>query len=120
MPETDIYKKRESMPYGSGQAPQKKNRRKRSSSRRAFDDKDRKRRSKNTGLRRIIHLAKKKENEKVFWITLGGFIVLTIVLVSIWQFGVLEAKVRDAESEYERNLEYDRIPKADDNETRNR
>lgn len=116
MSETDIYKKRESMPFGSGKSPEKKSRRRRSSSQRAFDDTERKRRSKNTGIRRFIHLAKKKENEKYFWIVLGTFIATTIVAVMVWQFGIREAKVRADEAEFEKSIEYQRIPAADENE----
>jgi hypothetical protein len=117
MSDTDIYKKRESMPYGSGKAPEKKSRRRRSSSKRAFDDKERKRRSNNKGLRRFIHLAKKKEHERYFWIVLGVFIVVMILGVSIWQFGIREAKVRAEEAEYERSLKIERIPEADAQES---
>jgi hypothetical protein len=118
MSETDIYKKREAMPYGSGNAPEKKsNRRRRSSGNRKFDDKSKKRRSKNSGLRRFIHLAKKKENEHYFWIVLGTFIVVMIVLVTVWQFGIREKMVRSDEAEYENSKEYERIPAAEEQES---
>ena len=118
MSETDIYKKREAMPYGSGKAPDKKSKRRRSSSKRSFDDNERKRRSKNSGIRGFLQQSKKKENEKYFWIVLGSFIVITIVAVTVWQFGIREAKVRAEESEYIRNMEYERIPAAEDNKGR--
>lgn len=97
MSDTDIYKKREQMPY-SNRSPKKSRRRRRSSgNERAFDDHSRKRRSKNSGLRRILHLYRKKENEKVFWWTLLSSIVVILLLLGIWQFGIQEYKIRQLE-----------------------
>lgn len=97
MSDTDIYKKREAMPYGSGNVPQKPKRR-RKKSRRQFDDQERKRRSKNKGIRRLLHLSRKKENEKYYWGFMITFIVVLLVAVILWQFVILNIK---AESENE-------------------
>jgi len=96
---SDIYKNNQRMP--SSNPPPKQ--RRRASSRRAFDDKgDRQRRSRNTGLRRMLHLIRKGENEKVFWWSMLVAFVVILVAVAVWQFVVLEnrAKQKSEESEY--------------------
>ena len=99
MSDTDIYKNREPMPIGENKPPNKKGRRRRSSSKRAFDeDHSRKRRSKNTGLRRILHLSRKSDNEKYFWGSMGTLVVVLLVVVAIWQFVVVERIARDEEA----------------------
>ena len=99
MSETDIYKNREAMPVG-GNKPPKKRRKRRSSSQHAFDDnKNRKRRSKNSGLRRLLHLSRKADNEKYFWSSIGIVIVAVLCIIAIWQFVIVEHLVRSEESE---------------------
>jgi len=97
MSDTDIYKKREPMPYGS-RSPKRSSRRRRSTgSTRAFDDHTRKRRSRNSGFRRLLHLYRKKDNEKVFWWTILGTVVVVVSLLAIWQFGIREYLIRNQE-----------------------
>lgn len=95
MSESDIYKKREPIPMGK--KPEKKRRRRRSESRRAFDDHSRKRRSKNSGLRRLLHLSRKSENEKVIWTIFGVALLIVVVAVAIWQFFIQERIIRQEE-----------------------
>ena len=111
MSETDIYKKREPMPIGK--KPEKK-RKRRSSSQRAFDETNRKRRSKNSGLRRVLHLSRKSKNEKYVWSWLGILFVLVLVLVGVWQFLIQEHLIREEEKADEYIEYHPRIPKASD------
>jgi hypothetical protein len=97
MPPNDIYKQREPMPFGN--KPPEKKRRRRSSSKRAFDDHSRKRRSKNAGLRRLLHLSRKSKNEKAIWISIGIVFVAMLIIVAIWQFVVLEHLIRIEEQQ---------------------
>ena len=83
MSDTDIYKNRERMPYGD-KRPRRSTRRRRSDSQRAFDDHTRKRRSRNSGLRRLLHLYRKKESEKVIWLSVLTVAVVVLVLLAIW------------------------------------
>lgn len=111
-PNTDIYKQREPMPMTGSNRP-KKNRKRRSRSRRQFDDTThRKRRSKNTGFRRLLHLARKSENEKFFWGSIGIATVVILVLIGIWQFWIKEILVRDQEKKNEYLIYHPPIPSA--------
>ncbi|VGO16604.1 hypothetical protein PDESU_05195 [Pontiella desulfatans] len=105
MSDTDIYKNREAMPIGN--KPPNKRRKRRSTSHRAFDDKSRKRRSKNSGLRRLLHLSRKSDNEKYFWGTMGILIVVVLAVIGIWQFVIMEYIVRSEETKNE-YLKYQR------------
>lgn len=109
-PNTDIYKQREPMPM-SGATPPKKNRKRRSGTRRQFDDTShRKRRSKNSGLRRLLHLMRKSENEKLFWGSIGIATVVILVLIGIWQFWIKEILIRDQEKKNEYLIYQPAIP----------
>ncbi len=96
MADTDIYKNREAMPMGKG--PDKKKRRRRSESRRAFDDHSRKKRSKNSGFRRFLHLSRKSENDKMIWGAMGIVIVVVLVVIAVWQFVIAEHLIRKQEA----------------------
>ncbi|MDF7799776.1 hypothetical protein P4C99_09885 [Pontiellaceae bacterium B1224] len=98
MADTDIYKNREPLPMGN--KPEKKRRRRRSESQRAFDDHSRKRRSSNSGLRRILHLSRKSENDKKIWIAAGIFLVALLIVVAIWQFVIVEYQVEKQEGAF--------------------
>ena len=93
MSDTDIYKNRERMPYGN-KRPRRSSRRRRSDSQRAFDDHTRKRRSSNSGLRRLLHLYRKKESEKVVWLSVLTCTVVILVVLAIWQFWIRELIIR--------------------------
>ena len=86
MSETDIYKNKQRMP--AGKTPPPKRRRTRSS--RRFDEPSRKRRSKNSGLRRLAHLFRKSENEKAVWYTFFIAMAIMLSLIGIWQFWYLD------------------------------
>ena len=113
MSDTDIYKQREPMPFGSKQ-PSKK-RRRRARPQRAFDDKSRKRRSKNTGLRRLLHISRKGENEKYFWTVLAVLFVAILIIIGVWQFIIMEHLIRTEEKkddyiEYQREVPQSKEP----------
>jgi len=93
MSDTDIYKSREQSQHTSNAS--RSGRRRRSSSHHPFDEKDRRRRSKNSGLRRFLHLYRKGENEKHFWRGLLVAIVVIMILIAIWQFWYMEHVARE-------------------------
>jgi hypothetical protein len=97
MSDTDIYKKREPMPYGNRNPKRSGRRRHSTSTPRAFDEQTRKRRSKNSGFRRLLHLYRKKDNEKVFWWTVLATIVAVLALLATWQFVIREHIIRQQE-----------------------
>lgn len=114
MSQTDIYKKREQVQSTSDDPRFRKGRRKRrSSSLRTFDKHDRNRRSKNSGLRRILHLSRKSENEKVIWWGLLIAIVVLLSLIGIWQFWYLDYVARKQSLENETFAPTYSIPQAD-------
>ena len=93
MSDTDIYKSRERLPYGD-KRPRRSSRRRASDPQRAFDDHTRKRRSKNSGIRRILHLYRKKENERVVWLSVLICTATVLIVLAIWQFWIREAMFR--------------------------
>jgi len=91
MSQTDIYKNRERVQTTPTAPHAKKGLRRRSSSRDAFDETgNRRRRSKNSGLRRLLHLSRKEGAEKKFWWGLLIAIVVILSFIAIWQFWYLE------------------------------
>jgi len=99
MSETDIYKNRERTQMASDAPHARKGRRRRSSNLSSFDETERRRRSKNSGFRRLLHLLRKSENERYFW---KGFLVLILVLlalIGIWQFWYMEKMAREQTKE---------------------
>ena len=113
MSETDIYKTREPIPQPSGDPKHRKGHRRRSSNRRPFDDNDRRRRSNNPGLRRLLHLSRKSENEKRFW---WGALIMVVALltgIALWQFLYLEREVREQARENNVYVPEQGLPEAD-------
>jgi cytoskeletal protein RodZ len=113
MSDTDIYKNREALPP----SPVKhKRRRRRSTSESAqpFDQKVRKRRSKNSGFRRILHLSRKSENEKFIWWGLLISIVAVLLIVFVWQFIIQTAIYREQAKEDDYITVHESIPESDD------
>ena len=108
MSQSDIYKNREAIPDRN--KPPEKRRKRRSTSQRAFDDRPRARRSKNTGLRRLLHLSRKSSNEKFFWSMLGSVFVVVLVVIALWQFVILEHFIRSEEKKDDYLEEQSRIP----------
>ena len=105
MSDTDIYKNRERMPISS-KNPRRygKGRKCRSSaeSKRSFDDQSgRKRRSKNAGFRRFLHLYRKKESERIFWWVMGTILVGLLIGAGIWQFYVNPQRAKDQQRQHE-------------------
>lgn len=90
MSDSDIYKSREPIPQTPNDPRLRKGRRRRSSSLRPFDDHERERRSGNSGLRRFLHLSRKKENEKSFWWGFLIVVVFVLVVIGVWQFWYME------------------------------
>ncbi|HEY5653913.1 MAG TPA: hypothetical protein VIR63_06060 [Pontiella sp.] len=88
MSDTDIYKNREPMPVGAKQ-PRKNYQRRRNRVQHPFDDKPRQRRSKNSGLRRFLHLSRKSENEKFFWVGTAVIFVTVLLFAAIWQYLII-------------------------------
>jgi hypothetical protein len=112
MSDTDIYKNREAMPMGGPKNP-KKRRKRRTTTQHAFDDRPRKRRSKNSGLRRLLHLSRKSDNEKFFWGAMGISAVVVLVIIAIWQFWIAEMLVRSQEKKNEYMRYQPSIPQAE-------
>ncbi len=103
MSDSDIYKSREPVPQAASDDPRfRKGRRRRSSSLRTFDEQDRKRRSKNSGLRRLLHLFRKSDNEKHFWWGILAVTVVLLVSIAIWQFLYMEYVARKQARQDER------------------
>jgi hypothetical protein len=95
MSDTDIYKKRETIHVASDGRTRKPSRRRPATSESFGRDKQRRRRSKNTGLRRLIHLSRKSENEKFFWWGLLVCVVVLLVISAAWQFWYTEHVARE-------------------------
>lgn len=93
MSETDIYKNREPMPYSEGKSERTRHRR-HSTHQRSFDDHTRKRRSRNSGLRRLLHLYRKKESEKIVWLSMLVLTVLVLLGIALWQYVIMEHRIR--------------------------
>jgi len=92
MSDTDIYKNRQPMPV-TGTKP--KRRRRRSSNSEVFDETgNRRRRSKNSGFRRLLHLLRKPKNEKRFWLGLLIGTAVILIFIAIWQFWYMEQLAR--------------------------
>jgi len=103
MSDTDIYKQREPMPVVKGHAKRSGRRRKSSRPRRAFDDNSRKRRSRNSGLRRLLHLYRKQEMERVVWWSALIILAVGLILLALWQFWYRERLIRKQELQNEYN-----------------
>ncbi|MBN2162784.1 MAG: hypothetical protein JXR25_15230 [Pontiellaceae bacterium] len=97
MSDTDIYKKREPMPIGTRRPKHSGRRRRSNREKRPFDDQNRKRRSRNSGFRRLLHLYRKRDNEKIFWWSLFISTLVLLVGLAVWQFVIREATIRQQE-----------------------
>ena len=91
MSKTNIYKRQE-LPAGK----RKKHRPKRRVPRRTqFDDhSNRKRRSKNSGFRRLLHIYRKETAQKHLWRGALIFLLIGIVLAAVYQFWYLDKIVQ--------------------------
>ena len=93
MSKTDIYNTRE--PIKSSSVSASKKRRRRSESSKTFGvEQPRKRRSRNSGLRRLLHLSRKSENDKKIWITIFVLIAVALTWIGIWQFWYLDYQIQ--------------------------
>ena len=96
---SDIYKQRPEIP---AEKTVNRRRRRRSAADGTFDEtKTRRRRSRNSGLRRLLHLFRKEENEKRIWISALVVALVVLVIVGIWQFWYLEQQARQRAREQE-------------------
>ena len=99
---SDIYKNQQQMPVT---VTKPKRRRRRSSSKTTFDDTgEHRRRSKNSGFRRMLHLFRKPANEKKVW---RGMLIAAVVLLSIiaiWQFLYMEHVAREQSRQNEMHI----------------
>ncbi len=96
---SDIYKNREAMPVGGERPSKQRKRRRTEASVRRFDDRAHKRRGKNSGFRRLLHLSRKSSNEKFFWGTIGVVFCVILLVVAVWQYVIIEQQVRAKEKE---------------------
>lgn len=113
MSKTDIYASREQTQQPANQPSPRKGRRRRSSSHRVFDEHDRRRRGKNSGFRRLLHLARKSENEKRIW--WGALIVAVVLLtvIGLWQFLYVEQVAREQSRKNEMYIPVQKAPSAE-------
>ena len=107
---SDIYKQR---PQITAAKPRPGRRRRRSSADGTFDEnKPRRRRSRNAGLRRLIHLFRKDENERTSWVSALVIALLVLVVVGLWQFWYREQLVRKKTREKEQARPVQSIPRS--------
>lgn len=107
---SDIYKQRPPMPAAK---PRPSRRRRRSTADGTFDEnKPRRRRSRNSGLRRLVHLFRKDENERTIWVSALVIALLVLVAVGLWQFWYREQQVRKKTREQEQARPVQRIPRS--------
>ena len=110
---TDIYASREQVPQTTDDPRFRKGRRHRTSSLRTFDEHERRRRGKNAGIRRLLHLFRKTDNEKRIW---WGALVVTVVILAViglWQFLYLEHVARKQSRKNEMYIPVQNIPAAE-------
>jgi hypothetical protein len=113
MSKTDIYKSREQVQQTSDDPRFRKgSRRRRSESARSFDNHERKRRKKNSGFRRLLHLSRKADNEKNIWWGLLILFVVLLAFIAIWQFWYVEYAARKHAEGNEFRLPTQSIPEA--------
>jgi hypothetical protein len=89
MAETDIYKNRESTRRYT-------KRRRRSTS----IDQPRKRRSRNSGFRRLLHLYRKEKNQRIIMWVLVVMMIALLVFAVVWDLVVKPQKLQDKESPF--------------------
>ena len=95
MSQSDLYKNREPVQMTSDDPRFRKSQRRRSSSSHAFDEREHRRRSKNSGFRRLVHLSRKSSNEKALWVSILIVTVVLLALIGIWQFWYMEYVARE-------------------------
>ncbi len=114
---SDIYKQREAMPVGKNDRP-KRRRKPRSTKTPEFDSTHkRKRRSKNSGLRRLLHLMRKSNTEKYIWASAGVAVVVIVAGVAIWQFVIVEYRIGAEEDQISAEQSQPSIPEQPDSAT---
>ena len=100
--DTNIYNR----PHLQTKSAKPPRRKRRSSSRRKFDDHSgRKRHSRNSGSRRLLHLYRKGDVQKRIWWTLLVLIVLGLVALAIWQFWYLDHVEQQLLRQHEMSVE---------------
>lgn len=93
MPSSDIYNIKESPWAKAQQEEEKKSRRRRRRHTESFDDvvnkdvsRTHRRRSKNSGFRRFLHLMKKPEFSKKFWTILASVFGAILIVLLVWDW----------------------------------
>ena len=91
MSKTDIYNTRE--PLKAPTTPSSKKRRRSESTKKFGVEQNRKRRSRNSGLRRMLHLMRKPENDIKIWVTIAVLIAVVLTGLGIWQFWYVDHQI---------------------------
>jgi hypothetical protein len=110
---TDIYASREQVQQTADDPRFRKGRRHRSSSLRTFDEHERRRRGKNAGFRRLLHLSRKSDNEKRIWWGALVVIVVLLAVIGLWQFLYVEHVARKQSRKNEMYIPVQNIPAAE-------
>ena len=108
---SDIYKNRQVMPAVK---PKPKRRRRRSSQDAVFDESgNRRRRSRNSGFRRLLHQMRKPHNEKRIWLGMLIAAVVLLIAIGIWQFFYMEHIARERDKQKELHIPIQSQPQAE-------
>lgn len=102
MADTDIYKNRERMPV-SRENTRRYSKKKRHSSH-GDGDRPRKRRSKNSGFRRLLHLYRKEKTQRIFWWTVILTIISLLIYAIIWDLVIKPKKLYEKENPFTPSL----------------
>ncbi len=98
MADTDIYKSRERMPVSRENTRRYSKRKRRSSH--GDEERPRKRRSKNSGLRRLLHLYRKEKSQRIFLWIIVILVIALLVYAIIWDLVVKPKKIYEKENPF--------------------
>lgn len=96
MADTDIYKSRERMPVSRENTRRYTKRKRRSNS----SDQPRKRRSRNSGFRRLLHLYRKEKKQRIFMWIVAVLIIALLVYAIIWDLVVKPQKLHEKDNPF--------------------
>jgi len=99
MSKTDIYENNEQIHQRPAPARKSRRRHKSSNEPRSFDAPKTKRRSKNSGFRRFLHLYRKDRIQKKIWILIGFAFVLLLVVAGLLEFVFQDQWSKEGETE---------------------
>ncbi len=97
MTDRDFYKERQRKPIRS-EATRRKPAGRHHQTNRLFDE-NRRRRSRNSGSRRLAHLMRKSVNEKYIWISIVVGFAIFFLLLAFWQFIIREQNIYRTDEE---------------------